>query len=100
MQRGDDAFDRVIEQGGTDTGVGHLALGLVQMRGTEERFVLPDRLALVVEDRAPCADPAARCVGGRHQVALSIAYPVAGADIAGGQEPRGLAWRRIARFGL
>ena len=77
VQRGDDALDRVVEQHRADAGVGHLALGFVQMRGAEERLVLPDRLALVVEDRPARADPAARRVG-LHRLALRVAHQVAG----------------------
>ena len=97
VQRGDDALDRVVEQHRADAGVGHLALGLVQVRGAEERLVLPDRLALVVEHRAARADPAVRR-GGLHQLALRVADSSPGlrsAASAGVSAPQ-----RIARFGL
>ena len=55
MQRRDDAPDRVVEQHRADAcGAGELeAVG-----GAEERLVLADRLALVVEDGPAAADPA------------------------------------------
>ena len=77
VQRGDDALHRIVEQDRTDAGVGHVLLGLVEVRGAEEGLVLPDRLALVVEDRAAGADPAGLGCG-LHQLALCIALQLAG----------------------
>ena len=56
VQRGDDALDRVVEQDGL-TPTLHAELEAVACRA-EERLVLADRLALVVEDRPAAADPA------------------------------------------
>ena len=61
VQRGDDALDRVVEQHRADA---DLHAELEAMRVAEERLVLADRLALVVEDRPAAADPArVRLVG-------------------------------------
>ena len=56
VQRGDDALDRVVEQHRADADANVAELEAV--RGAEERLVLADRLALVVEDRPAAADPA------------------------------------------
>ena len=55
IERGDHALDRVVEQDRADADA-HVELEAV--RGGEERLVLADRLALVVEDRPAAADPA------------------------------------------
>ena len=54
VQRGNDARDRIVEKNRADANDrGELKI----MRATEERLVLPDRLALVVEDGPATADP-------------------------------------------
>src|SRR6185295_11491474 len=55
MQRGHDALDRIVEQDSTDA---LLPIELEAVRGAEEGFELPDRLALIVEDGPSAADPA------------------------------------------
>ena len=55
VQRGDDALDRVVEQHRADA---DLHAELEAVGGAEERLVLADRLALVVEDGPAAADPA------------------------------------------
>ena len=60
MKRGDDARGRIIEQRGTYPA---LDREFELVRGGEEGFVLPDWLALVVEDRPAAADPARVDVG-------------------------------------
>ena len=63
MQRGDHALDRVVEQDRA-----HADRARRTRSGAcraEERLVLPDRLALVVEDRPATADPARGDVYGR-----------------------------------
>src|SRR5215510_11796888 len=55
MDRGDDALDRVVKQYGADA---HRPREFKLVRGAEERFILPDRVALVVEDRPSAAHPA------------------------------------------
>jgi hypothetical protein len=57
VQRGDDALGRVIEQHRADAVDG---IELEAMRRAEERLVLANRLALVVEDGPAAADPARR----------------------------------------
>ena len=56
MQRRDDAPERVVEQDRADAVAARS--NSKRVRGAEERLVLPDRLALVVEDRPAAADPA------------------------------------------
>src|SRR3954468_4755830 len=55
MQRRDDAAGRVVEQ---DRAHANLAAEPEVVGIVEKRFVLPDRFALVVEDRPAGADPA------------------------------------------
>ena len=55
VQRGDNALGRVVEQDRADAGL-HAIFEV--MRGAEERLVLTDRLALVIEDGPAAADPA------------------------------------------
>src|SRR5260370_18934317 len=54
MQGGDDSAGRIVKQNRTDTD-GHAILEI--MRVIEERFVLADRLAFVVEDRPTASHP-------------------------------------------
>src|SRR5690606_30591560 len=58
MQRSDDTLDRIVEEHWADARIRDLGLALVQMRRAEERLVLLDGLAFVVEDSAAGADPA------------------------------------------
>ena len=54
MKRRDDALDRIVEQDRADAAGAELEPWVA----AEERLVLPDRLALVVEVRPAAADPA------------------------------------------
>ena len=99
VQRGDDPLDRIVEQDGADAGVRHLALFFVEMGRAEEGLVLPDRLAFVVEHRAPAADPALRRIG-LHGFAVGVAHQRAGLHIAAGERHVGAALRCVATFGL
>ena len=55
VERGDDAFDRIVKQDRADA---HLVAEDETVRRREERFVLTDRLPLVVEDGPAAAHPA------------------------------------------
>ena len=62
LQRGDDALDRVVKQDRADADA-HVELEAVG--GAEERLVLADRFALVVEHRPAAAHPARSYVQAR-----------------------------------
>jgi hypothetical protein len=81
MKRGDHALDRVVEQHRTHARVGQIALGLVEVRRAEKWLVLPNGLALVVEDRPARANPACQRIR-EDDRAILISKQLAGDSIA------------------
>ena len=85
VQRGDDALDGVVEQDRADADA-HVELEAVGVG--EERLVLPDRLAFVVEDRPAAADPARADIVRRHLRLAIRAHDDLAVGIALGHRPR------------
>lgn len=99
MQRGNHTLGGVIEQVRRDAGIRHLALFFIEMRRAEERFVLFDWLAFVVEDGAAIADPTRRSIA-LHEFAVRVTHQCAGPCVNTWQRYVGFTSWRFALFGL